>query len=201
MLVMITGTQTTKEDLKQELLDLIRVAGALDSSRRWLELNRLWLETEHRKRSTELITGYLSLIKDWSAGTVLLYLDGITSSYGVLPLLGNVTSTLGCKLAIWRELGQVVLAEPWLLPSIVPTGLSCVVFQDVVGRGTTLLKAIDDLTRVNWSVTDFVCLVNKTADARDAWETSLAIFQRSKICVPEFEFHSLLDVKDHFKAH
>jgi hypothetical protein len=195
---MTITNQDTRERLEEELLSLINDAEALDSSRQWLRMNHLWFEPIHRRKCTELITSYLNYVTNWSDDKVILYLDGVASLYGVLPLMGEVGSSLGCKLAVWRELGQIILTEPWLLPSRVPKGLSCVVFQDVVGRGATLLKAIDDLSRVNWSVTHYVCLV-KTKEGRETWQSSLSTFRKSKVCSPEFEFHSLIDARKHLR--
>ena len=181
-----------REDLDRRLYNLIIDTGSTLSSGRWVHINQLWLEPKQRNSCIDIIVQYLGSVTPWSEETVLLCLDGVAGAYGILPLMGSVASRLGCKLAIWRELGQVTLTEPWLLPSKLPAGLECVVFQDVISRGTTLVKAIDDLARVNWSVSHVACLI-KTSRGSDALEEALAIFRRSVPCLPDFQFDVLLD--------
>jgi hypothetical protein len=181
-----------KSDLQHEFIELVKAACEPVTSKKWVYLNNLWYETSYRKKCTEIVTRYLGLITSWPSNKILLYLDGVPSNYGVLPLLGECASAMDCKLAIWRELGQIILAEPWLLPPKLSMHLDCVVFQDVTRHGTTLLKAIDVLSRVEWTVSHFVCLI-QASEEKERIEESLSLFRKSKVCASDFQFDSLID--------
>jgi hypothetical protein len=163
--------------LRRELADLCRRVNVVkrSGSRPWLSLDRLWVEVNTRTALARVITEYLRWVVNTMCpasgleSIVLVSPDTVSSAFGITPVLFIAADRLGVRAAVWQEQGDLVSNKPLLIGSEA-RDLDCVVVQDVIRHGVTILKMRDSLEQRGWVLRAHVGLVlNCWEPARLQW--------------------------------
>ena len=156
-----TGDETPEwEALRTALYQLIRQYEAFDPERRWVNLDHLWHASGAFKSYTRLLIKYVRLVMgdSLSPDVVILAADTSRSSFGILPAAAVAAYELGCDFTIWKELGDLTWGIPRFFPEPEP-GKTCIILQDIVRWGTTVLKVAADLEDYDWSLLAYMAVV------------------------------------------
>ena len=153
--------------LQGRFLDLCREVQVLDKRKQWVSLDRLWWEVEHRTHFAALTTEYLRLLLGSRPPetTVIVCPDTISSSFGVTPAVFIAAHALGCPVAVWQEVGDLAGHRPAMIGTS-RRRLDCLVVQDVIRHGITILKMLNALAHREWSLVAYACFVLNTWDAK-----------------------------------
>lgn len=180
---------------KKKLVRLLKDEKVRDPKTRWISLNKLWFEPESRQLFYEAVLEIWRSQLDISADSLILYPEGLASSFGLLPIVSLVTHKLGYRMAIWRELGDIITTTPRIFPDIstLPQGLNCTIFQDVVGKGTILRKMYPQILKMNWQVNRYIAVVQLADDQRGL---DANIDYCKEILARDFQFLSMVKDSD-----
>lgn len=181
--------------IRKDLIHLLKRTEVFDRKTRWISLNRVWLNPETRKPFYEAILRVCQSQSDIPADSLILCPEGIASSFGLLPIVSLVAHELGYRMAIWREFGDIVTTAPSFFPdmSILPRDLSCIILQDVVGRGTTLRKMYRQILDLNWRVKRYIAVVQLTRAEHGLKDN---VHECTAILAEDFRFLSILKDSD-----
>lgn len=148
-------------NIRDRFLSIIRRTRVHEREANFIHLNSLWFEADTRKDFSRAISDFLASLPHRSAESVFLYPEGLLSSFGILPIVSIAANELGHRLVIWREIGDIVTTTPRLFPEFppLPRGLSCIVLQDVVSKGTTLRKMHKLIRESGWTIIYYVAVV------------------------------------------
>jgi orotate phosphoribosyltransferase-like protein len=178
-----------------EFKKIIRLSSAYDKKSKWLSLNNLWYSPKYRGKYISIVMNFLGDAITWSDKHVLLVLDGAASTSGLIPIIGQFTEEVGCRLAIWKEMVPVSISESWLLPSRLDKHLNCVLLQDVVSKGSTLRRVAADVNLARWKVEGFFALV-KVDKFSEAFEDNIKEFKKSVNCTDSFKTANFLNISE-----
>lgn len=148
-------------DLQRDFVSLCHEVSVVNSvPHRWVSLDRLWWEVGQRERFSELTVEYLRfLLGAYSPEQVIVVSpDTVSSSFGATPAVFLAAGKLGYRVAVWQELGDFAALSPIMIGSRC-TRLKCLVLQDVIRYGTTILKMRRSLAERRWDVISYACFV------------------------------------------
>ena len=183
------------DSLRNALRKLISKTHAYNERKHWVSLDPLWYHHKHREPYTSIVESYLDcLFGSGLQDYVLLCSDTITPAFGLLPVAMLVAHSKRCSFAVWKELGSITWGDSRLyFDSDKP--VRCVVLQDVVRHGTTLLKMSEELDAKYWAIVSCVAMVKNSYDPGLLQKTLDQLANQENVA-SEFFFHSLLDVSD-----
>jgi orotate phosphoribosyltransferase-like protein len=187
-----TGT-TDNVGFRDRLLRIIREVNVVDRATSQIRLNTLWFEAEARREFSNVVADYLRSLSNIPSDVILLYPEGFLSSFGILPVVSLVADELNHRLAIWKEVGDIVTTSPQMYPNVenLPKRLTCIILQDVISKGTTLRKMKRLIRELEWTVIYYIGIV-QIADNKDELETSIR--ECRPILSNQFELrHMLVD--------
>lgn len=154
-------------DLRDSFINLCHPLRLINKSKKWIHLDQLWWNEETRAEYASIVTDYIQiLIRDASKEKVLLLTPNtISTSYGASPVVFIAADRLGCPIAVWEEIGDFFRRQPLLIGT---SGLrkECLVIQDVIKSGTTILKMMSALKKRQWEVIGYVGLVLNCSDSQ-----------------------------------
>jgi len=185
-----TGS-TDNVGFRERLLRITRDVNLVDRATTQIRLNTLWFEAEARRDFSNVVTDYLRSLSNIPSDAVILYPEGFLSSCGILPVVCLVADELKHRLAIWKEIGDIVTTSPQIYPSVVnlPKRLSCVILQDVIGKGTTLRKMQRLIRELEWTIVYYIGIVQIVGN-KDELDASIRDCQ--PILSNQFEFRHIL---------
>jgi hypothetical protein len=142
--------------LRHDFVALCREADIVDKRRGWVNIDQLWWEPDTRSRFASIVAAYIGILAQGTETqsrrqTVVVTPDTVSSSYGIAPVIFIAAHELGYPVAVWQEIGDFAAHKPLLIGTR-RTGLRCIVLQDTIRHGTTVLKIIDSLKRREWDL-------------------------------------------------
>jgi hypothetical protein len=145
--------------LRRDFVNLCREVSVVDKSHHWVHIDRLWWEVDTRTRFSRIVAQYLRLLlENYSPEqTIIVTPDTISSSFGITPLVFIAGQGLGYPVAIWQEIGDFATNKSILIGTR-RSHLKCLVLQDVIRHGTTILKMLGSFTERQWDLTCYACL-------------------------------------------
>ena len=184
------------EELRGTLRQLILQYGAFDRERSWVNLDQLWHVPRAFIPYTEVVRAYvrLELGDELPPDTVFLVADTLRSSFGMLPAVAVVAHQLGCSLTVWKELGDLTWGLSRFFPEPEPDK-TCVVVQDVVRWGTTVLKIAADLKEHNWYLRAYLAMV-QVSGAESQLHATIEELKKTGQTTSDFRFRALLRTGD-----
>ncbi|MBU0973881.1 MAG: phosphoribosyltransferase [Proteobacteria bacterium] len=126
-----------------------------------INLDKLWINTKTKEKYAEIVEEYIRLLAQNSGkieDIVIVTPDTISQNYGATPIVFLVAEKLGCKVAIWQEMGDFVNRRSWLIGDIKPRK-KCIIVQDVVRSGITVLKIMRSFQKLEWQLIKYAALV------------------------------------------
>jgi len=143
------------------IVDILKSEKVLDKKGDWLNLNKLWAKPDTRRLFTTQLINVLQEEAVFTDDPVIIHPEGVASSYGILPIVSLLVDKLELRLAIWREIGDIVTTTSMIFPDIssFSHNLNCIIIQDVIGKGTTLRKMFQTLSDLEWHVTSYIAIV------------------------------------------
>ncbi len=152
-------------DLRRSFIDLCRPLHLVDKKKKWIYLDRLWWNEDSRKEYANIVTNYIQLLlrNENREKVLLLTPDTISTSYGASPVVFIAADRLGCPIAVWEEMGDFFRRQP-LIIGTEGLGKECLVIQDVIKSGTTILKMMNSLKKRQWEVIGYIGLVLNCSD-------------------------------------
>lgn len=183
------------EGFRERLISIVRRAHVLDREANLIRLNNLWFEPDIRRDFSKVMVDFLASLPHLSADSVLLYPEGLLSSFSILPIVSLVANELGCRMVVWREIGDIVTTTPRIFPesATLPRDLTCVVLQDVVSRGTTLRKMYELIREIGWTIVYYIAVVKIEGGEDDIQEN---IRECQPVLSQHFQFKHMISDSD-----
>ena len=146
--------------LRGRFVQLCRDLKVVNESKQWVHVDRLWYEVEARTSFAQIVADYVRALMGscLPEETIILTPDTISSSYGVAPLVFIAAHELKCRAAVWQEVGDFARGKPLLIGPD-HRDLKCIVLQDVIRHGTTILKILPTLQPLRWDLVAYACFV------------------------------------------
>jgi orotate phosphoribosyltransferase len=141
------------EEIASELLDIVNSAKAMDEKTHFINFDYIWMFPNTSKRLNELIIKLITVIEPEFEPSkyVLLCSDNLREPYGLIPSLCSIASRLYTHIAIWKEVADFSTGRGHIYGPT-KTSLKCLVFQDIISRGTTMVKMAAAIKSCNWEV-------------------------------------------------
>jgi orotate phosphoribosyltransferase len=178
-----TTDQTSEsiDSLRKSFALLCRNSNVTDKEKRWVYLDRLWWNVKARDEYVKILLQYISiLLSDTiTEKTILISPDTVSCSYGASPAIFIAAHELKINVAVWQEVGDYFNKRPLLIGTNSPD-LNCIVIQDVIRSGTTILKMMDLLQARNWSLFSYCGLLLNCTDSSKLQKTKEEYFIRHK---------------------
>lgn len=149
----------------ERLNKLFRDFEVFDQESKWYYLNRLWYRTESRKVLYELFEKFWLEEVYAHYDALIVVPEGISSSFGILPMVSRIAHQQKSNFVIWKEFGDILTTEPFLFPEkeylekFRPVSNNCIVVQDVINMGTTLSKMSIQIHALGWRIQKYVGVV------------------------------------------
>src|SRR3989304_1987263 len=148
-------------ELGNDLIALINDASAIDSEKNFINFDKLLTSPKFRGDLASIVEKSLLLVtSNFDPNkTVLVSPNNLRKPFGLIPTVSCVSSKLGTYSAVWKEAGDVSTGKGIFLgPVDLP--LDCFFFQDVIARGTTILKIAPAIKKTAWQMKAYICMVN-----------------------------------------
>jgi hypothetical protein len=157
---MSSNESDTFAAMRTEFVLLCREAGVYDEETKYVALDKLWRKPELFVRYVRSIVGFVryATTDKLSKPLLLIIPENITASYGILPAGSVAAYELKCALGIWREFGDVTWGRSKYFGP--PVGqYDCVVLQDVVRYGSTILNIANTLGAQDLRILAYLAMV------------------------------------------
>lgn len=155
------GQDDQLSEAAAELTLLISEFSAFDKPRRHVAFDRLWSAPDGLRQLALILERFISVVLPGldPQRAVLLAPDTLSFTYGIAPAACIVADRLGLRFALWKEFGDVAWGRP-LVFGTEEEDLNCVVIQDVILTGTTILKIGASLAERRWRVAAYLSLIS-----------------------------------------
>jgi len=139
--------------LKKHMKDLILSSGCYNPSTQWINLDHLWHLSDRMNEFSDYLAAYLDLLSEELDFDFIILTDKLFGPFGSLPLF--IIASLKCKnkhpFVIWKE---------WATPSTgdsktfghLKSNSNAMICHDVTDYGTTILKVVKDIYRIDPSI-------------------------------------------------
>jgi len=154
---------------KKELINIIHESRAFDKKMGWFLVNKIWHEPKTREKFHSLLIHFWSQIFANSKENLLVCPEGLVSSFGIIPFASLLAHEMKYSMVIWKEYGDILTASSLMYPdkSFLEEGARCIVFQDVVSKGTTIQKMQNDLDQLNWKISKYITVIQIEENQRE----------------------------------
>lgn len=178
---------------KTNILDLIDSV-AYDEQLKWYFLNRLWYKSDYRKDFYDFFRTYWETTIEPVANQVLVIPEGLSSSFGVFPFVSQLAFEKKYPLVIWKEFGDMLTTRPYFFPNenFLEEGQSSIVIQDVTSKGTTLRKIAQSFSKIGWTISKFISVI-QISDGQTRKELDSNRFFSSQLLKEEIELISIIE--------
>lgn len=147
---------------------------AYDRARNYVHFDRLWWHPAALTECADLLTEYLrswlqnrERISSDPMQLVILSPDTVRSNFGMIPISVLVAAQLGCRFAVWKEYADARYGTPAIVGPTDIGPLDCIVLQDVISRGHTLLRMAQSLRGTTWHLRLYLGAVLNNAEGEE----------------------------------
>lgn len=178
---------------KQELIKVVRDSRVYDSQTDWFLINKIWYKPAPRELFYSLLLEFWQQELANTAGAVLLYPEGRVASFGAIPFVSMLAHDLGHSMVIWQEDADIVTTASLFYPDLgfFDKNRSCIIVQDVVGKGTTLRKLYKQLSEVKWTISYYVTII-QIRELANHLDENISFCRERKLLSDDFRFVPLL---------
>lgn len=182
-------------EASEMVIEVIDRSKAMDPETCFIDFDKIWIDPAFRKDLISAIEKSIFSLPGsiTPSNTVLVCPDNLRKPYGLIPAIGCVANNLDTYMAVWKE-GADYITGLSKLYGPKDTSLDCIIFQDVVSSGGTILKMSSALKRTTWNIRAHIGLVRSSVN-EDRIEANLkelsSIMDTSPLPIP-FYYVTLL---------
>lgn len=179
---------------KREIINIIHESGAFERKFGWFLVNKIWHKPEIREKFYELLVNFWKQEVVNSNQDMLVCPEGLVSSFGIIPFASLLAHDMKYPMVIWKEYGDILTASSLMYPdkSFLEDGLRCIIFQDVISKGTTIQKMQNDLSQLKWRISKYVALIQIEKNQHELSNSFEDCRKKRNFLTDDFTFTSFL---------
>ena len=181
-----------KSASSKKLKSLLNQAEAFNESRNYIYFDRIWGNPENIRKCAELFYEEILILNKKASfiqnpNPVILSADSAGGNMGIIPVSFFVAEKLNCPATIWKELANIQWGTAAILGNPKPNQ-SCILLQDVVDHGTTIVKVAHTVKELNWKLILYLTGVINNKKGVDDVNMSLDIVENLLGERPKFHY-------------
>jgi len=184
-------------ELGSDLIALINDASAIDAETYFINFDKIWTSPNFRGKLTSILERSLLVVAPNldPLKSILVSPNSLRRPFSLIPTVSCLAAKMETYSAVWKEAGEFSTGRGIFLgPTDLP--LECFVFQDVIARGTTILKMAPAIKKTAWQMRAYICMVNASLTSNKFEKYLEELSSPLNLTTDDIAFHYIAELRE-----